>query len=108
MTSDRFGELIATRWLGLDGERAIQIVLDAPRVEPSGDASVRVQMFGLGPDHDHVRTVWGVDAFQALELTFRMIGIILETCGEGREGRLSWEGASAPGDLGFPKLPAVE
>jgi len=108
MTPDQFGELVATRWLDLDGERAIQIVLDAPKVEANGDASCRVQMFGLGPDHDHVRTAWGVDGFQALELAFRMIGAILETCEEGRAGRITWEGGSAPGDLGFPRLPAIE
>lgn len=106
MTGESLGQIIASRWLDLDGERAIRIVMDAPREDARGDSSCRVQILGLG--EDHVRTVWGVDGFQALELAFRMVGAILETCDEGRSGRIRWEGGSGPGDVGFPRFPAIE
>jgi hypothetical protein len=103
MTAGPLGELIATRWLDLDGERAIRVTLDAPRREPSGDYSCRVQIVGLGDDG--ILDVWGVDGFQALELAFLTIGTLLEASEEGRAGRITWDRTDRPANLGFPSYP---
>jgi hypothetical protein len=52
-----------------------------------------------GTGSEQVRYGAGVDAFQAVWLTLKMIGALLYSSPEGKKGDLSWFGQS---DLGFP------
>jgi len=48
-----------------------------------------------------VYRIFGVDAFQAIELGFRFIGVRLALLNRDAEGRLRWE-CDDKGGFGFP------
>jgi hypothetical protein len=58
---------------------------------------VRIQIVGLG--EGSVRRIYGLDAFQSLQLTLRFISIMLNHYRQEAEGRIYW---LEPGDdMGF-------
>jgi hypothetical protein len=44
-----------------------------------------------GTIHDHKKTIYGVDAFQALELSLRLINSILDDISVKNPGKLLWD-----------------
>ena len=96
-------ELIAERQIevrdaGTQRVRSIMVRLGKPERDPlqGGDWRCPLQIQGLGDDE--VFYAHGVDAFQALELGFKILGIRLWSAGTDKIV-LSWLGDS---NLGFP------
>ncbi|MGH9777992.1 MAG: DUF6968 family protein [Candidatus Acidiferrales bacterium] len=100
------GEVIATRKLYVyeAADRRREIVVKLGRPQPFPDDAYDnwycpFQVVGIGSEQ--VRYAGGVDAFQALQLVMRGVGIYLSSLNEEQGGRLRWlddEGT----DLGFP------
>jgi hypothetical protein len=103
------GEVIAERWLYLEGEpqKRIRVVLGKPIERPNGSehglSYCPYQILGIGDEK--VRYSGGVDCFQAIELAMGLIGADLYLKFNPRnDQRLRWEGGKE-GDLGFPRPP---
>lgn len=101
------GEVIAERHLewaddgGPSGGVVVRIGKPVRDPDPGGDWLCPVEVVGLGADD--VRAAWGVDAVQALTLSFQMIHADL-LAEQRRAGRtLRWLEQS---DLGFLLPPA--
>ena len=93
------GEIIAERTLTISGEdRELTVLLGKPQKVADGD-HYRCPFTILGVEDEQVRYASGSDAFQALMLTLRMIGVGLELRNRSYGGRLRWYGNM---DLGFP------
>ena len=92
--------LIAERMLALNGPSGttqIPIRIFQPRAMPIDWTC----MFTIGwPDETFEMEVRGVDAFQALELTLRTIGVMLYTSEHHKAGKLVW--LEAGDGYGFP------
>lgn len=91
--------LIAERKLTLERDSAVQIPVRVflPR-ELSADWACR---FTIGwPDEEFEMEVFGVDAFQALELALRTIGVMIYTSEHHKAGELMW--LEAGDGYGFP------
>ena len=99
------GDVIAVRRLFLANEpsRKITVLMGKPQPLPDAlgeDHYCPIQITGLG--NEKVRYAAGVDAFQAIELAFRMIGVELGVLNRNNGGRLRWEYDEEVG-LGFPQ-----
>lgn len=95
------GTVIATRVLVLSKRKKISVVIGKPRKFRNGmDYYCPLQITGMGDEQ--VKYSGGVDAVQALQLALEHIGTRLYSSEEARTGRLSWDGGSTKGDLGFP------
>lgn len=104
MRLDSVGDVIATRHLFIANEPNRQIVVRMGRPQPwanphGEDYFCPFQIVGLG--NEAVKYAAGVDAFQAVELGLRMIGIELAVLNRDVDGQLRWE-CDGHGDLGFP------
>jgi hypothetical protein len=104
MQLDSVGDVIAVRKFSVASDPIREIVLTMGKPQPLPDA--------LGNDHycpfqfagvgsEKVKYAAGVDAFQAIELAFRIIGSELAVLNRQHDGQLRWEG-DEHGDLGFP------
>ena len=102
MTSDNLGEMIAERRLTLisnSGElREIVVRIGKPSRSPDhADFGCECQIVGLG--EGIVKRIFGLDAFQSLQLTLRFISTMLNHHRQEAQGRIYWQ---APGDdMGF-------
>ena len=82
--------------------------------EPGGDIEMTIRLFAPArdgqaegcrfeidwPDGHDVKTIYGVDKFQAIHLAMQCIGVLLYTSEAHRSGKLFWE---EPGrGYGFP------
>lgn len=96
------GQILGTRALKLDGANTVTVIIGVPQRYPEGeeDYYCPYQIVGIGDER--VRYASGIDPLQALTLTLRMIGADLYTTPEAKNGKLTWVGQSAKGDLGFP------
>jgi hypothetical protein len=102
MSMTNIGQVIATRRLFLADEpnREIFVQMGKPEKTPGrDDYSCALQVTGIG--NKHVYRIFGVDAFQAIELGFRFIGVRLALVNRDAEGRLRWE-CDDKGGFGFP------
>ena len=106
MASDNLLEdPIAERRLTLisdSGElREILVRIGKPVSSPGrADYACEYQIAGLG--EDSVRRIYGLDAFQSLQLTLRFISSMLNHCRKESDGRIYWNG---PGDdMGFVEV----
>jgi hypothetical protein len=104
MLPDSVGEINATRTLSKLDEPDRKIILKMGKPRPFPDATgtdsyCPIQITGIG--QEKVMHVVGVDAFQAIELGFKIIGVQLAVMNREHNGQLRWEGG-AHGDLGFP------
>jgi hypothetical protein len=102
MASIELGSVIAERQLHYrdtdTGHRVIRILLGAPQQSVgSDDWYCPFQIVGVGSEK--VRAVYGIDAFQALQLVMLIIGASLPARNE--QVRLWWLEESEV-DLGFP------
>jgi hypothetical protein len=99
---DDLGEVVATRTLSvIDGEnrKEVKVLLGKPRKSSDGDDyACPVQIRGLG--NEKIRSVVGVDAFQAIQLAMKYIAVELHAHAQTGE-HIQWEGSNE-GDLGFP------
>src|ERR1700761_4580454 len=103
MQPDDMGDIIATRILSKKDEPGLKIVvkMGKPRPLPNGigsDYYCPIQITGIG--REKVMPVAGVDAFQAIELAFKILGAQLAALNNEYHGQLGWEGGTN-GDLGF-------
>ena len=102
MASGNLEELIAERRLTLisnSGElQEIVVRIGKPARSPDhAEFACEYQIAGLG--EGSVRRIYGVDAFQSLQLTLRFISNMLNHYRQESEGRLYW---LEPGDdMGF-------
>jgi hypothetical protein len=102
MASDSVEDVIAERGLTLisDAGDAREIVVRIGKPAPSPnrvDFSCECQIEGLG--ESRVRRIYGIDAFQSLQLTLRFISTMLNHHREEAQGRIYWH---EPGDdMGF-------
>jgi len=105
MKIETLGEVMATRRLQVSGEPEREVLVKLGRPQPSRDAPDSGEYFCpfqiTGAGDERVRYAAGVDAFQAIELTLRLIGAELHRLNGQVEGRLRWE-CDESGNLGFP------
>jgi hypothetical protein len=98
------GEVIAIRALFLANDPSRKVVVKMGKPQPLPDA--------LGDDHycpyqisgagtERIFYGAGVDAFQALELGLKMIGVDLAVLNRKLDGQLRWD-CDEQGALGFP------
>lgn len=107
MRAKNIGTVIATRELALAGGGPVVVTIGKPERSPDGSAFYcPFQIAGLGADS--IMDASGEDAVQALMLAFKRIGAFLYTSAEARSGALSWDAATASGDLGFPVPDALK
>jgi hypothetical protein len=98
------GEVIATRELTIAEDNSpsaeVVVLLGKPQKLPDfADYYCPYQIKGAGTQK--VRSIWGVDAFQALQLALRTIAVELEVLNKDLGGKLRWE-CDDKGGLGFP------
>jgi len=74
-----------------------------PRQEPTGEWSLPYRIVGIGEGKTY--RVLGIDAIQTLQVVHVVIGSVLVSSDEGKQGRLRWTGDSGLGYLGFPLPP---
>jgi hypothetical protein len=104
MSVNSIGEVMATRRLFLvdEPDREILVHMGKPEKTPGReDYSCALQVTGIGDER--VYRIFGVDAFQAIELGVRFIGERLASWNQDAGGRLRWE-CDDKGGFGFPKL----
>ena len=97
------GDVIAVRrfyWEG-DAERQVVVSMGRPQqASAEGEFYCPFQITGIDDD-ERVEAIFGVDAFQAIELALRFIGSKLTFLNSQSASRLRWE-FGEKGDLGFP------
>jgi hypothetical protein len=107
MQLESVGEVIAVRRLYLDGEepRTTQIVIEAGKPVKFPDSDDFYCPFRIsGAGEEKIFYGGGIDAFQAIQEAFRIIGMYLYIRINPPLGyRLRWEG-NLQGDLGFPRF----
>ncbi len=105
MRLETVGDVIAVRKLRLldDSGREIQVKLGKP--QPSSDLPGVEEYFCpfqiTGAGDEQVRYAAGVDAFQAIQLTLKLIGSELLRLNKKLDGNLHWE-CDESGGFGFP------
>jgi len=102
MNLNNIGEIIALRKLYLTGEKdkTIAVSIGKPQQFPdSQDYYCPFQITGIGSEK--IKYAGGVDAIQAIQLAFDMIGVDLYVLNKENNGRIRWE-ADRKGSLGFP------
>jgi hypothetical protein len=92
--------VIATRTLTVLSEpgSAVEVLLGKPEPDAK-DFYCPYQIKGAGTEK--VRCVYGVDAFQALQLALSTLRVELEALNNDLGGTLRWE-CDDKGELGFP------
>jgi len=104
---EEVGEVIATRQLTLDENKKVTIVIGKPQQFPEPVGWIcPYQKTGIGLDR--VKNAYGGDSIHAIILALSMVGAELYCSAEYEAGRLSWDGATVKGDLGFPVPPNIE
>jgi hypothetical protein len=110
MQIDSVGEVIAVRELFLANDPRRKVVVKMGKPQPLPDALGNdhycpIQITGLGSER--VKQAAGIDAFQAIALGLKLIGIDLQALNKKHSGELRWEG-DEQGDLGFPNPDAIQ
>ena len=105
---DRPFDIIATRIIDVIDDfghptRQAFVHIGRPWQEPTGEWALPYQIAGLGKGK--IYHVHGFDAIQALQGVHVVIGSVLASSDEGKQGRLRWEADSKLGYLGFPLPP---
>ena len=101
MREYELGPIVAERILTVEGTPSVQItvLMGAPRIgAENGDYVCPVQILGIGDEK--VWGVYGVDAFQAMQLGLEIIGVELYVkLNRKLDGKIRWNDQL---DLGFP------
>jgi hypothetical protein len=99
------GEVIATRTLLLlrDSTAAEEVVvlLGKPQASPDHEHFYYCPYQVKGVGEEKVKSIYGIDAFQALQLTLSILGVELEVLNKELGGKLRWD-CDDEGGLGFP------
>ena len=102
VVSDGLQWMIAERRLTLTTEageiREVVVRIGKPKQSPDrDDFSCDFQILGCG--ESKVRSIYGLDAFQSLQLTLQLLSVMLNHYRQEVNGRLYWQ---EPGDdMGF-------
>ena len=109
MASRIMGDIIAERVLSLvqeDGSPTqVFVRLGKPQASPEGNEYYSsFQIDGIGDEK--IRQIFGIDAFQALQLTLRAISFKLHHC--RKESNLLLYAWGQGDDMGFPLHPGDE
>jgi hypothetical protein len=99
MIIESIDQILCTRELAVSDGRTVSVIMGVPQRFPDGNDDYFCPFHVVGIGDTQVRYGVGVDPFQAVWLTLKMIGTRLYTSPEGKGGALSWLGQS---DLGFP------
>jgi hypothetical protein len=104
MTSDRLGEVIATREFTFPDENgkaaSASILIGKPQPLPdSSDYQCHFLIEGIGDEQ--IQSARGFDSLQALQSALILAGASLNHLNEKTGRRLRWAGGMR-GDLGFP------
>lgn len=87
-------EVIAVRrfWWEYESSRQLLVSIGKPTQSPDtvGEFYYPIQTSGFGND-ERVEAIFGVDAFQALELAMRYVGWRMSAIDSESGGRLRWE-----------------
>lgn len=104
MKLDDVGEIIATRSLSmLHDDRTsseVLVVLGKPQPLPGLETDYYCPYQIRGAGSEKVRHTCGIDAFQAIKLAIRSLGVHLDLLNKELGGRLRWDG-DKDGQLGF-------
>lgn len=103
MKLESVGEVIAIRRLCLNDDEKNEVFVTIGKPQPFSDSPDYYCPFQINGllGRESVFYAGGVDAIQAIQLAMKMIGALLYTSDEAKQGRLRWTGGSN-GDLGFP------
>jgi hypothetical protein len=104
MDPNNGNDVIATRRLMLldDPSHEIVVLMGRPmKTIGVEEYSCSVQITGLGDQR--LSRIYGVDSFQAIQLTLRFIGSRLSALNAEAGGRLRWEGDEG-GGFGFSSV----
>jgi hypothetical protein len=108
MKLETVGEVIAVRKLQLSGEPSSEILVKLGKPQPFPDSPEADDFYCpfqiTGAGDERVRYAAGVDGFQAIELTVKLIGVVLSKLSRELNGRLRWE-CDENGGIGFPGYP---
>ena len=103
MNLDNLGDVIATRDLFVsdDPSRKVVVMMGKPQLWEGGpDCLCPILIIGIGDEK--IRSAAGVDAFQSIELAFKMIAIQLRTIRRAYGVTFCrWKGDDDP-NVGFP------
>jgi hypothetical protein len=104
MKLESIGEVIAIRTLFLANDPSRKVVVKMGKPQPLPDAVgddhyCPYQISGVGTERIFYGA--GADAFQALELGLKMIGVDLAVLNKKLDGQLRWD-CDEQGNLGFP------
>lgn len=104
MKLENVGEIIASRTFVLQRENEptseVHVLLGRPQRD-GADFFCPHQIKGVGLEV--VRSVYGVDAFQAIQLSISLLQFEVGMLQKEMNGNLSWEGGEVT-DFGFPTV----
>ena len=109
MKLDNVGEVIAERKLSVVGNPSLTAIVRMGKPRPLPDANgddsfCPVQIVGVGSER--VTYAAGVDAFQAIQLSMKLISLELSIIKRDCGYELRWEGDDN-GGLGFPPIDSL-
>ncbi len=106
MKLENVGVVIASRELTLDETGKVTVLIGKPQQFGDIDWYCPYQIIGIRSGK--VKRAEGVDSVQALVLALSIVGAKLYCSQEYEAGRLSWDGGTVKGDLGFPVPPNIQ
>ncbi|MDP1736912.1 MAG: hypothetical protein Q8L23_05670 [Caulobacter sp.] len=93
---------IAERTFDVVDGGEIRVRVFQPEFRPTGDFGCEIEIAWPEPREPTRRTIYGIDALQALQLALRHLPALLEGSPESKAGRIRFQGSS---ELGlFPLL----
>jgi len=104
MRNTDLGEVIAVRSLEMEANGIIsELLVSIGKPRPMDDAKDFIVPYRIeGGDVARAFYMAGVDAFQALQLTMRALGVELEVLNQEPGRTIRWE-CGEEGEFGFPK-----
>lgn len=90
------------RILTLDDHTDVCVDIYEPYIDDETDGHYRCKFNISGLSKEVSSFGMGVDEIQAIHITMNLVGNILYSCSEFRDGRLTWGCSIEGSDLGFP------
>jgi hypothetical protein len=95
--------VLGRRIIHVDNGEDIEVVVYQPRPDDRIDFVCEFSLKGLAWN-GKIRQSFGIDGVQAVFLALQAIGSDLDAVQLAGKHKLSWVGASADGDIGFPTI----